>query len=171
MPTWNGQSKDLGFVDPAKYGTPSADQMPALHGTILNDTQPAVDEMVTYATIKGQYPGTTDTLHIPFPHWQIVYTVDPWAETFVGNGSSQAAGVADLFGTEVFPILLDHGEGRRSAEPDYQGYYAGGGAGCQLMEPGHRIRPKTVDRRILFRYERRELLFRHQHPYDPFIPD
>ena len=103
VPTWNGQSKDLGFVDPAKYGTPSADQMPALHGTILNDTQPAVDEMVTYATIKGQYPGTTDTLHIPFPHWQLVYTVDPWAETFVGNGSSQAAGVADSFGTEVFP--------------------------------------------------------------------
>ncbi|HVP94515.1 MAG TPA: hypothetical protein VMS89_05005 [Methanoregulaceae archaeon] len=103
VPSWSGQSKSLGFVDPAKYNASAGGQLSDIHGTVLNDTQPAIDEMVTYATIKGQYPGTTDTLRIPFPYWQLVYTVSPWEETFQATGSQKEAGVADSFGTEVFP--------------------------------------------------------------------
>jgi hypothetical protein len=103
VPSWSGQTRDLNFVDPAGYNTSPGDQLPPIHGVVLNDTQPVADEMVTYATIKGQYPGTTETLHIPFPYWQLVYTVDPWEDTFLGKGSQTEAGVADSYGTEVFP--------------------------------------------------------------------
>ena len=103
VPSWSGQSKTVGFVDPAKYNTTLNNQLPGPHGVVINDTQPTVDEMVTYATIQGQYPGTTDTLHIPFPYWQLVYTVDPWEETFQANGSNMMGGIADSLGTEVFP--------------------------------------------------------------------
>ena len=103
VPSWSGQSQTLGFVDPAKYNTTLNTQLPGPHGVVINDTQPTIDEMVTYATIKGQYPGTTDKLHIPFPYWQLVYTVDPWKETFKANGSNLMGGIADSYGTEVFP--------------------------------------------------------------------
>ena len=103
VPSWSGQSQTLGFVDPAKYNATLNNQLSGPHGVVINDTQPTVEEMVTYATIKGQYPGTTDKLHIPFPYWQLVYTVDPWEETYQANGSSLMGGIADSLGTEVFP--------------------------------------------------------------------
>jgi hypothetical protein len=33
--------------------------------------------MVKYATIEGKWSGTTDVVYIPFPRWELSYTVDP----------------------------------------------------------------------------------------------
>ena len=115
-PQWSGQPKVLGFVDPAIYNLSARNNLPELHGTNINDTQPVIDEMVTYAVIKGEYSETTDAIEIPFPYWQLIYTVDPWAETFRGSTSSQDAGVADSLGTEVFPSFSI--TVRDAAQPD-----------------------------------------------------
>ncbi|MDD1674677.1 MAG: hypothetical protein LUQ13_03445, partial [Methanomicrobiales archaeon] len=33
--------------------------------------------LVTYAVIKGQSSGTTEIVHVPFPYWELHYTVEP----------------------------------------------------------------------------------------------
>jgi hypothetical protein len=104
-PKWSGQPIVVGSVDPAKYNLSVHGNLPEVRGINLNDTQPIIDEMVTYAIINGTYSKTTDSIEIPFPYWQLVYTVDPWAETFRGSTSSKEAGVADSLGTEVFPTF------------------------------------------------------------------
>jgi hypothetical protein len=104
VPSWSGQSQGLGFVDPARYNTPvSNNQDDILHGRNISEALPDQDVMVTYATIKGEHLGTTDTLHMPFPYWELRYTVNPWETTFQGKTSNKAAGVAESTGTEVFP--------------------------------------------------------------------
>lgn len=45
-------------------------------GTQINATQPDVNRTV-YATISGQYSGTTQIINIPFPYWELSYTIDP----------------------------------------------------------------------------------------------
>ena len=35
--------------------------------------------MITYATIRGQGSGTTQTFALPFPYWQLEYTAEPTA--------------------------------------------------------------------------------------------
>jgi hypothetical protein len=36
--------------------------------------------MTTYATFSGKYSGTTQIMYIPFPYWELWYTVDPEVE-------------------------------------------------------------------------------------------
>ena len=75
--TWNPNSpKDVSFVDPSKYGV-SFNQTIA-HGSRFNDT--GLDtNMTTIATIASSdgSSGTTNVMYIPFPYWELVYTVDP----------------------------------------------------------------------------------------------
>jgi hypothetical protein len=77
IPTWNQNlSKDVSFVDPSKYGV-SFNQTIS-HGSRFNDT--ALDtNMTTIATIASSdgSSGTTNIMYIPFPYWELVYTVDP----------------------------------------------------------------------------------------------
>jgi hypothetical protein len=66
--------------------------------------------MVTFATISGKYGGTTQTIHVPFPYWELSYTIDP--ET--GPMAGQTA-----FTTEVTPTL-----GQGGSYSGIQGSYA-----------------------------------------------
>jgi hypothetical protein len=36
--------------------------------------------MTTYATISGQLSGTTGIMYIPFPYWELWYTVNPYPD-------------------------------------------------------------------------------------------
>ncbi len=100
VPTWSGQSKDLGFVAP-----PVTSYSPTVTPTHITppEVTPEQDVMVTYATIEGRSGGITETLTMPFPYWELEYTVSPWEDRFVGTTSSKPAGVAESFGAEVFP--------------------------------------------------------------------
>jgi hypothetical protein len=53
--------------------------------------------MTSFAKISGKFSGTTQIIKIPFPSWQLVYTVDPVAEPAlktVQPASTSKSGVA-----------------------------------------------------------------------------
>lgn len=95
-PTWSGASQEIGYVS---VGTP--DSSPSF--TRFPDDTPAPEKMLTYASIASTGGGTTQVIAMPFPYWELHYTVDPWKTTFVGETSSKAAGHADFVASEVFP--------------------------------------------------------------------
>ena len=95
-PTWSGQPQTLGYVAlvPTQT-TPTFTRLP--------ETTPPPEKMLTYATIQSHAGGITQTITMPFPYWELHYTVDPWETTFVGETSSKMGGQADFFAAEIFP--------------------------------------------------------------------
>jgi hypothetical protein len=84
VPTWDVKTKTVGFVDPGTYGISMNESLPG--GTRMNST--SVNKATTsYATISGQYSATTQIMTIPFPYWEIWYTVEPAGPT---GGKGQA---------------------------------------------------------------------------------
>jgi hypothetical protein len=76
IPTWDSKTKTIGLVDPGTYGISMNESLPG--GTRINST--SVNKTTTiYATISGKYSSTTQIITIPFPYWEIWYTVDPAA--------------------------------------------------------------------------------------------
>ncbi len=75
VPTWGGTSQTVAFVDPNRYQLNLTEFTPRGQAdyTPENITRP----MTSYATIPGKYSGTTDVIYIPFPYWELSYTVDP----------------------------------------------------------------------------------------------
>jgi hypothetical protein len=75
--TWDQQVQSVMFVDPSTYGLnlnqslPNSTRFPTDYAAIPNDT------MTTYAKFSGQYSGTTQVITIPFPYWEMWYTVEP----------------------------------------------------------------------------------------------
>lgn len=80
-PTWNPAAvQTVVFVDPAAYGLSSNESGPK--GTRI-DTSTIVDtNMTTFATIASSSGagGTTNIMYIPFPYWELEYTVEPASE-------------------------------------------------------------------------------------------
>ena len=94
--TWNKTVMKVGFVDASVYGVNLTEELP--NGTRI-DNIPVNTSMTSYAKITGQYSGTTQIIHIPFPYWELVYTIDPVEMTKPGSvtvtptkGSGVAAG-------------------------------------------------------------------------------
>jgi len=66
----------VGFVDPSSYGVSLNQSLPS--GTRIENT--GLDtNMTTFATISSSpaASGTTKIMYIPFPYWELVYTVEP----------------------------------------------------------------------------------------------
>ncbi len=95
-PTWSGTSQSLGYV---AVGTP----MTTPSFTRFPEETPIADKLLTYASIQGEGGGTTQVVSMPFPYWELHYTVNPWKTTFVGKTESRAAGIAGFTASEVFP--------------------------------------------------------------------
>jgi len=74
VPTWNQKAQTVGFVNPETYHLSTNQSLP--QGTRINATQPDTNRTV-YATISGKYSGTTQIINIPFPYWELSYTIDP----------------------------------------------------------------------------------------------
>jgi len=66
--------KNISFVNPATYGISMDNALP--NGTPINSVTEDTN-LTLFATITGQYSGTTQVFHIPFPYWELVYTVEP----------------------------------------------------------------------------------------------
>jgi hypothetical protein len=96
IPAWEGESKKLGFVAPASA-------MPTPTHMFPPEITAVPEKLLTYVTIQGKAGGTTESFEIPFPYWELWYTVDPWETRYVGETSSKEAGVADVLAVEVFP--------------------------------------------------------------------
>lgn len=95
-PTWSGTTKSLGYVG---VGTPVT--TPTF--TRFPEQTPVPEKLLTYASIQAKAGGTTQTILMPFPYWELHYTVDPWKTRFVGKTESKAAGIAGFTASEVFP--------------------------------------------------------------------
>ncbi len=75
VPPWNNSVTTLTFVDPSTYGISANQSIP--DSSRLDEKSPDTN-MTTYAKFSGQYSGTTATIDIPFPYWELVYTVEPF---------------------------------------------------------------------------------------------
>jgi len=75
VPTWDKNITDLTFVDPSKYGISANQSLP--NSTRFDEKLPDIN-MTIYAKFSGQYSGTTETINIPFPYWELVYTIEPF---------------------------------------------------------------------------------------------
>jgi hypothetical protein len=78
VPTWNQAVQTVGFVNSSTYGVSLTQELPG--GTRI-DNLPENTSMTSYAKINGRFSGTTQIIAIPFPYWELVYTVDPVAES------------------------------------------------------------------------------------------
>ncbi|MHB8163858.1 MAG: hypothetical protein ACYDDV_05835 [Methanoregula sp.] len=76
VPAWNKSVTALTFVDPSTYGISVNQSIP---DSSRLDEKRSDTNMTTYAKFSGQYSGTTATINIPFPYWELVYTVEPFS--------------------------------------------------------------------------------------------
>ncbi|MBP1927957.1 hypothetical protein J2741_000504 [Methanolinea mesophila] len=109
-PTWSGQSQTLGIVGPGSTPEPTLS-----HSRLPEEPTPVPEKMLVYATIDGNYGGMTENISMPFPYWELQYTVEPW-DRFVGVTESKAGGIASSMGTQVFPSFSI--EVRDASDPD-----------------------------------------------------
>jgi len=95
--TWNpNAAQTVGFVDPSTYGVSLNQSLPG--GTRINSTVPDTS-MTTFATIASGTgsSGTTKVFYMPFPYWELVYTVNPSGELVPGTQSvtpTQGTGIS-----------------------------------------------------------------------------
>jgi hypothetical protein len=82
VPTWDRSVITIGFVDPLTYGISLGNPLP--NGTRF-DPNPVNTSTTSYAKIFGKYSGTTQIIKIPFPYWELVYTVEPVTLTEPGS--------------------------------------------------------------------------------------
>ncbi|SCL75225.1 hypothetical protein L21_1117 [Methanoculleus chikugoensis] len=73
VPTWDGKPRPLGFVDPTTYQIPAGESSPNMTA-FPPETASGVTRWVTYATIDGQWSGTTGIVRVPFPIWRLDYS-------------------------------------------------------------------------------------------------
>ncbi|KQC03414.1 MAG: hypothetical protein APR53_05665 [Methanoculleus sp. SDB] len=72
-PLWDGTVRDVSFVNPATYHVEMAEPQPTagIPAQVPRDNL----DLTTYATIDGKWSGTTEIITIPFPYWELYYTV------------------------------------------------------------------------------------------------
>jgi len=73
-PTWDPGMSTIEFVDPAQYGVSFNQTLPG--GTRFDNT-PLDSRLTTLGTISGRYSGTSQTIYMPYPYWELWYTVEP----------------------------------------------------------------------------------------------
>ena len=74
IPTWDGKVVTLGFVE--SEPVPNATR---------SDPDPVNTSTTSYAKISGKFGGTTRIMEMPFPYWELVYTVNPVTATEPGS--------------------------------------------------------------------------------------
>ncbi|WAC04095.1 MAG: hypothetical protein OS112_06385 [Methanoregula sp.] len=109
---WNGTGQTVGFVDPATYNV-------NLSTFIPRDINQTLDKQTPYRStnytsilktpITGQYSGTTQVIDIPFPYWEIWYSVDPTASDLSEQSdvSVSASGAQGSYSTTKPSFTID----------------------------------------------------------------
>ena len=80
--SWDGVAKSVQFVDPSTYNIQFA-QSKDFGFRMPGDEQYQKEELVTYATIDGQWDATTQIIRIPFPYWDMKVSIESMGK--VGN--------------------------------------------------------------------------------------
>jgi hypothetical protein len=74
VPTWDKNVKTIEFVNPSSYGISLNLSLP--NGTRI-DSVGRNTKRILFAKISGQYSATTQVIPVPFPYWELWYTVEP----------------------------------------------------------------------------------------------
>jgi hypothetical protein len=74
VPTWNRNVMKVQFVNPSTYGISLNQSLP--NGTRIDSVGRNTSRII-FATVSGQYSATTQVMRIPFPYWELWYTVEP----------------------------------------------------------------------------------------------
>ena len=135
-PTWDGKSKDLG-VAPAAVTTPPGHGLPQLPETTIPEPG-----MVTYATIKGERGGTTEAIRMPFPYWELEYTVEPWERYVATMETPKSDSVAGFTASEVFPSFSIQVRDAAHPEQTIRTVQPQGGLDPDLWEKGEEYDPR-----------------------------
>lgn len=77
LTTWDQSTTTLVFVDPSTYGVNLDESLPNATNIPESDAAVRNSSMATYATFAGQFSGATQVIRIPFPYWELWYTVEP----------------------------------------------------------------------------------------------
>jgi len=73
MPATSFTPKSVAFVDPAQYNINVIDTYPTMN--VPKPDGGADRTTRVFATINGRWSGTTDVVHIPYPYFEIWYTL------------------------------------------------------------------------------------------------
>ena len=83
---WNGSGQTVGFVDPGTYNVSFTTFVPR-HSEYIPEFSNQSGNQTPYRTVNytslltnpitGQWSGTTQVIDIPFPYWEIWYTLEP----------------------------------------------------------------------------------------------
>jgi hypothetical protein len=74
VPTWDKNVKTIAFVNPSSYGISLNLSLP--NGTRI-DSVGRNTKRILFARISGQYSATTQVISVPFPYWELWYSVEP----------------------------------------------------------------------------------------------
>jgi len=94
VPTWDKNVKTIEFVNPSSYGISLNQTLP--NGTRI-DSVGRNTNRILFARISGQYSATTQVISIPFPYWELWYSVEPAGKM---GGMDQTLGTATAQGLE-----------------------------------------------------------------------
>jgi biopolymer transport protein ExbD len=107
MPTtvWNKAVQTVGFVNPATYGENLTEPLP--NSTKFN-TSPATirnTSMTTYATFSGKYSGATQVVQMPFPYWEMWYSVEPVVSSLQDTAKSSTGSYSTAMPTLSIEVV------------------------------------------------------------------
>ena len=94
VPTWDKNVKTIEFVNPSSYGISLNQSLP--NGTRIDSVGRNTTRIV-FARISGQYSATTQVISVPFPYWELWYSVEPAGKM---GGMDQKLGSATAQGLE-----------------------------------------------------------------------
>ena len=112
-PTWDPGMSTIEFVDPSHYGVSFNQTLPG--GTRFDNTPPDT-RMTTLGTISGRYSGTSQTIYMPYPYWELWYSVEPSGSL---AGKDQTLSTSTITGPKLSGM-----KGSGSSQTVIQGSYS-----------------------------------------------
>ncbi|MDO8840752.1 MAG: hypothetical protein Q7J09_07395 [Methanocalculus sp.] len=134
---WDGKPIELGYVDPATY------KLTQEEGGITSrrpvESGEGMTTLETYAIFEGKFSGTSQIFSIPFPRWELWYSITPSVRP-IAEGASQAVGYPQFSITVMDAqdpgrkvgtlspggIIDDRGWSENDPRPWKQKFYEGG---------------------------------------------
>lgn len=81
-PVWDGEVKDVGYVDPSTYNIETPEDI----SMIPQPTAYREDRNMTpYAIIQGEASGVTEVFNIPFGYWEVHIRFEPWTDSPINS--------------------------------------------------------------------------------------
>jgi len=100
---WNGSKQTVEFVDPGTYNVNLTSFVPRNLSLTQSPYRITDYTSLLASPITGQYSGTTQVINIPFPYWELWYTVETASPDLRGQSEalSSYSSVLPMFSIDV----------------------------------------------------------------------